>query len=141
MVVLFAAVLGVLAYNYWSGGKRQVKPYQRKVFDFSVTWRCLDCGHELTDRGAAEPRECPKCGQPHMYICIRHSCPTHGVFPVAFEYSPDGEPLRVKVADTEWVPYLDEEYNINARCPKCGQSLMVAETARPAPPERDSDTP
>ncbi len=141
LVVLCVAVIGVLAYNYWFAGGRDVEPYKRQLFDFSVTWRCLDCGHELIDRGAVDPRECPKCGQPNMYVCFRHSCPRHGVFPVAFEYDQTGEPVRVKVAEGEWVPYLDEEYNINALCPKCGQSLMIAETAHPVPPERDSETP
>jgi predicted RNA-binding Zn-ribbon protein involved in translation (DUF1610 family) len=132
LVVICVAVLAVVGYNYWSGRARQVTPLTRTLLDFQVTWRCLECGHELEDRGAVGTRTCPQCGAAQMYVSIRHGCPQHGVFPVAFEYDEAGDPVRIKVADADWVPYLDEDYNINARCPKCGASMMPAEQVRPA---------
>ncbi len=137
--VLCIAVIGILGYNYWSAGAREVKPRTRTLFDFYVTWRCLNCGHELEDRGAVGTRTCPKCGRDEMYVSILHGCPAHGVFQVAYEYDEEtGDPVRIKIADGDWVPYMDEDYNINVLCPKCGRPMMPAEIARPAPPR---DTP
>jgi predicted RNA-binding Zn-ribbon protein involved in translation (DUF1610 family) len=135
------ALGGAVIYNYWSATRYDVKPRTRTLSDFYVTWRCVACGHELQDRGAVGPRTCPHCGKDEMYVCIRHACPVHGVFPVAFQYDDQQNPIRLKIADGDWVPYADDELNVNARCPRCGEFMMPAERARPAPPTEPPDQP
>jgi predicted RNA-binding Zn-ribbon protein involved in translation (DUF1610 family) len=141
LVVLCVALVGAIIYNYRSATRYDVEPYKRTLFDFYVTWRCLNCGHELQDRGAVGPRTCPKCGKDEMYVCIRHACPVHGVFPVAFQYDEEQNPIRLKIADGDWVPYADEDFTINTHCPRCGRIMLPAEAARPAPPAEQPDQP
>jgi predicted RNA-binding Zn-ribbon protein involved in translation (DUF1610 family) len=133
--IVLVALAGSVAYNFWHARRYDVKPVKRTLSDFIVTWRCLACGHTLSDRGGLEPRTCPQCGRTEMYISIRHACPTHGVFPVAFEYDETGEATRIKVADGDWVRAVDDEGNWNTRCPQCGAIMLPAETSRPAPRE------
>ena len=139
---LCLAIVIVLAFNYyrhWSKANPEIQ--SRTIYDFYITWRCIECGHELDDRGAQGTRPCPKCQTGEMYVCISHACPEHGAFPVYFLYdenSRHGDPSRIRVDDGEWVPYLDEDYNINVRCPRCGRELMPAELSRPAPKESPS---
>lgn len=141
LAVICVALGGALIYNYWSATRYDVKPWQRTRSDFYVTWRCLDCGHEIDDRGAVGPRTCPKCGQDAMYVCIRHACPAHGVFPVAFQYDENQEPILLKIADGDWVPYADENFTINTRCPRCGRVMLPAEASRRAPPAEEAGQP
>ena len=141
LCLVIVMVLGFNYYRYWSKGPPQAKT--RTIYDFYTTWRCVECGHEFEDRGAEGTRACPECGG-EMYVCILHGCPQHGAFPVYFLYdseSKHGDPSRIKVADGEWVAYLDEDYNISIRCPRCGRELMPAELSRPAPPAEDSQSP
>ncbi|MFQ5806946.1 MAG: hypothetical protein ACE5I3_10905 [Phycisphaerae bacterium] len=139
--VICVGLIGALIYNYWSATRYNVTPRSRTLFDFYVTWRCIDCGHTIDDRGAVGPRTCPECGQDQLYVCIRHACPVHGVFPVAFQYDKEQNPIRLKIADGDWVPYADDEFNVNARCPRCGEFMVPAERSRPAPPAEKSDQP
>jgi len=136
LALLCAALVGAVAYNLASARRHTARPYRRTLADFYVTWRCLACGHELEDRGAVGTRACPACGKQEMYVCIRHACPRHGVFPVAFEHDSAGDPVRVKVADGQWLPYTDEDMNINIRCPQCGEFMMPADRARPVQQQR-----
>jgi len=126
-------LLAASAYLTWSAGNKPVKPWKRTAFDFLVTWRCLECGYEEQGPAGVGPRTCPRCGKDQLYVCIRHVCPRHGVFPVAFQYDQEGNPVKLKVADGPWVPYADQDYNVNARCPRCGAFMMPSEAPRPAP--------
>ena len=139
--VICVALVGALIYNYWSARRYDVQPRTRTLFDFNVTWRCVACGHEIEDRGAVGPRTCPECGEDEMYVCIRHACPVHGVFPVAFQYDEGQNPIRLKIADGDWVPYADEDFTINTHCPRCGRIMLPAEAARPAPPADEPEQP
>jgi predicted RNA-binding Zn-ribbon protein involved in translation (DUF1610 family) len=144
-VILLGASCLALAFaltpNHGCSKEPEEKSPAPALFDFYVTWRCLDCGHELNDRGAPGPRTCPKCGKNEMYVCIRHACPVHGVFPVAFQYNERQKPIRIKVADGEWIPYSGHAGSINARCPRCGRLMMPSEVPRPAPPEEETGKP
>lgn len=131
--VVGIALVVAVGYNFWSAKQGEVTPHERTAADFVVTWRCLGCGHEEDGRGEARARTCPECGKEELYVCIRHACPRHGVFPVAFQYDEQFEPVRLKIADGDWVPYADEDENINTHCPRCDQIMLPAETARPAP--------
>lgn len=102
----------------------------RTAFDFIVTWRCLACGHAREDAAAVGPQTCEKCGKTESYASIRYACPTHGTFPVAFQYDARGRPAQIRVG-ADWVPYHDEEGNLNTRCPKCRAFMHPAETMRP----------
>ena len=136
-LMLTVAVLMLLAAGataWWSLRPEPVKVYRRTAFDFEVTWRCLECGFEQDARAGVGPRQCPRCGHETFYVCIRHACPRHGTFPVAFQYDQAGNPVQLKVADGPWVPYGDEEGNVNARCPRCGEFMMPAEAPRPLKP-------
>jgi predicted RNA-binding Zn-ribbon protein involved in translation (DUF1610 family) len=133
LAVICAALVVAIGYNVWLAQQNTVKPYQRTAADFIVTWRCLACQHEQDGRADIGPHTCPKCGKDEMYVCIRHGCPQHGVFPVAFQYDDSMNPIRLKVAGESWVPYADEDFIINARCPRCGQVMLPAETPRAAP--------
>ncbi len=128
-----AAILILAGWIAFFSGRDRVKPHTRNAFDFVVTWRCLACGYEESARAGVGPRRCPQCNKNQLYVCIRHACPKHGVFPVAFQYDTQGNPIKLKVADGPWVPYADEDYNVNARCPRCGAFMMPVETPRPAP--------
>ena len=132
--VVCVALLGAIGYNVWLARQNTVEPYQRTAADFIVTWRCLACDHEQDGRADIGPHTCPECGKDEMYACIRHGCPQHGVFPVAFQYDDSLDPIQLKVADEPWVPYADEDLNINARCPRCGEFMLPAESPRSAPP-------
>lgn len=104
----------------------------RTAFDFIVTWRCLACGHSRDAAAAVGPQPCEKCSKIESYVSIRYACPTHGTVPVAFQYDERGRPAQIRVA-ADWVPYHDEEGNLNTRCPKCGAFMHPAETMRPRP--------
>ena len=133
--VVLAAAIG---YNFYFAQQNKVTPVKRTAADFIVTWRCLACQHEEDGRAEAGVRTCPKCGKEELYVCIRHSCPRHGAFPVAFQYDENFEPIKLKIGDGDWVPYADEDFNINSHCPKCGTIMMPAEMPRPAPKDSES---
>lgn len=137
LTLLLLAVGISLAFNYYRHWSKPLPRAQgRSLQDFMVTWRCESCGRQLDDRGAQGTRPCPDCGNP-MYVSIAHACPRHGAFPVLYlydEHGKHGDPTRIKVADGAWVAYLDENYNHNIRCPRCGHELMPAERPRPAAP-------
>jgi hypothetical protein len=133
--VICLGLVGAVGYNFWSSKQNEVKPYVRTVSDFIVTWRCLECGHSEDGRGETSVRTCPQCGKEALYVSIRHACPTHGVFPVAFKYDENFDPAQIKIGEGEWVPYADEDFNSNLLCPRCGKPMMPAETSRPAPRE------
>lgn len=131
LIVLLALVVllvGAVAYNLIEGRKYAVDVRPNSPFNLVVSWRCLECGHTLSDNAAVGPRECPKCGQAGMYVCIPHTCATHGAFPVAFQYTDEGEPVEVKVADGPWGPRLTEE-GINIYCPQCNARMIPTPAA------------
>jgi predicted RNA-binding Zn-ribbon protein involved in translation (DUF1610 family) len=125
--VVLVALVGSVSYTVIRSQRYNPKIRPNSPFRLVTTWRCLACGHTLEDNAAVGPRECPACGADQMYVSIKHACPTHGVFPVAFQYTEDGNPIEVKVADGPWVPRLTEEGGINIRCPECGAILLPAE--------------
>ena len=135
LALLCAAIAATLAYNLFRAYRTPAPRVQgRTIYDFYATWRCSVCGHQLDDRGAEGTRPCPQCGA-DMYICIPHACPQHGALPVLYLYdaeSKHGDPTRIRVADGAWIPYLDENYDINIRCPRCGRDMIPAERYRPA---------
>ncbi len=142
LCVAVAVALVFNYYKYWAKQPPQAKT--RTIYDFYTTWRCVECGHQLDDRGAEGTRPCPKCEVGEMYVCIPHGCPEHGTFPVYFLYddqSEHGDPSRIRVADGEWSSYLDDDYNINIRCPRCRRDLRPAQLSRPAPPVDESRLP
>ena len=127
------ALAFAIGYNFWSVAENTVEPVTRTAADFLVTWRCLDCGHEEDGRAEIGVHTCPECGKEEMYVCIRHSCPRHGVYPVAIQYDENFDPVKLKIGKGDWQPYADEDYNINTHCPKCDTIMVPAEAPRPLP--------
>lgn len=123
LLSVLVLLAGAVAYNIIESRKHVVKARPNSPFNLVVTWRCLACGETLSDNAAVGPRECPACQQMQMYVCIPHVCGRHGRFPVAFQYTAEGEPVEVKVADGPWVPRLTEE-GINIYCPECNRRLI-----------------
>ena len=136
LLTLCALIITALGYNYYQHWSKPAPSSKgRPLQSFITTWHCEKCGHELDDRGSTGTRPCPKCGG-NMYVQIRYACSKHGTFPVLFQYdaaSKSTDPAKIRVADGEWVPYADEDYNINIRCPRCGVEMMPAEKSRSAP--------
>ncbi len=131
VVVLIA--LGVsIGYQFMSEDQSTIVPVTRTPFDFTVTWRCLKCGHTLEDNAAVGPRVCPKCSANEMYVSIRFACPQHGAYNVAFQYDEQAHPTQIKIENADWVPVDNAEGLSNRVCPRCGQSLMPAEASRGA---------
>jgi predicted RNA-binding Zn-ribbon protein involved in translation (DUF1610 family) len=127
--IVLVVLLAGLGYSVLRNRQPAIKPKLRTAFDIAVTWRCLACGHTLTDNAAVGPRACPQCGKAELYVSIRHQCRNHGVFPVAFQYDENGRPTEVKVARGPWVPHTlehvesEDDPTYNVRCPKCGDVM------------------
>lgn len=122
--------VGVLVWSIRSQN-RPIEPLTRSTFDFVVTWRCLECGHTLTDNAGPGPRKCPQCKKDQLYASIQWACGAHGVQSVAFQYDDTGDPTQVKVGSGPWVPYTDAEGAYNIKCPTCGRPMVPAEGPRP----------
>jgi len=135
LVGVLLALAAVAVYSNVSYRRlSNLEPVTRKPSDFIVSWRCLACGQESEDNAGPGPKTCPKCGKSEFYTCIRFSCPSHGVFPVAFNYDQNGRPNKVKVGDGPWVPYIDEvSMTSGILCPTCHHSLAPAEAPRQRP--------
>jgi len=132
LVILLLAVAGVLAYQFTREDPSRIQPLTRSVSDFLVDWRCLECGHKMTDRAGGGPHVCPQCGRDAMYASIRWGCPQHGAVPVAFQYDARGQPTQVRVGAGDWAPHIDEDGAWNIHCPRCGVVMAPAETPRSA---------
>ena len=127
LAVVILALLGTVAYQLIRADSYRAAVRPTTAFTKIRTWRCVACGHTLREQGAVGPHRCPACGQDTLYVRINHSCPTHGVFPVAFQYDEDANPIQVKVADGPWGPYLTEEGGLNISCPVCQGGLIPLE--------------
>ncbi len=133
LAVVLLIALGVsIGYQYTAEDKSAIVPVTRTPFDFTVTWRCLNCGNTLEDNADVGPRVCPKCNADNMYVSFRFACPQHGVYNVAFQYDDKAQPTQIKIEKADWVPVDNAEGLSNRVCPRCGQSLMPAESARGA---------
>ncbi len=128
-------VVAALVYQLWSMTRPPIVPTARTTRDFVVDWRCLSCGHVIQDRAGPGPKKCPGCGKDGMYASLRWGCRAHGVQQVAFQYDEEGQPMRVKVGQADWVPAYGEQ-GWNIRCPNCGGAMDPAETPRPAESSR-----
>lgn len=124
LIVVLAALAVAIAYNIQSAREESIEPQSAKVFDFPVTWRCLECGHTLSDKGAAGVRKCPNCGAEAMYISSDWQCRRHGTFPVAFQYNEKGRPVRMKLDANDWQPAFDQDGIWQLRCPECGGGMQ-----------------
>ena len=135
LVILLVALVAWWGYHFWSARKSTIKPIARKTSDFLVDWRCLNCGHVITDRAGPGPKVCPQCQEPQMYASLQWAC--HGVHNVAFQYDKNGDPVQIKIGDGDWLPAFNEEGGWNILCPVCGNVMSPATPLRPAPRQED----
>ncbi|MCP4251315.1 MAG: hypothetical protein GY778_30130 [bacterium] len=131
--VLLAALVALIAYQVASPDPADIKPVTRRTSDFVVTWRCLACDRTVTDPAGPGPKTCPKCNRDELYASLRWSCPTHGVFDVAFQYDQDGKPTQVKLPKGVWIAALNEHGGWNMSCPQCDSGMDPAEKPRSKP--------
>lgn len=124
LIVVLAALGVAIGYNIKSAREESIEPRSAKVFDFVVTWRCLECGHTLSDKGATGVRKCSSCGEEAMYISSDWRCRKHGISSVAFQYNEKGRPVRLKIGAHDWEPAFDQDGIWQLRCPECGGSVQ-----------------
>jgi predicted RNA-binding Zn-ribbon protein involved in translation (DUF1610 family) len=131
LVVVLVGLACAIVYNVKAGREQQLQPRRVTAFDMNADWRCLECGHSLTDKAAVGPRPCPECGQETMYVTQQWGCLEHGVMSVAFQYDEKAKPAKVKVGNGDWVSALDEEGDVSLRCPVCGEPLVIPQALPP----------
>lgn len=133
-IAILAAVLillaGSLGYNLWRAHYYNVKPYQQKLGDLIVRWRCVECGHETEDAAGPGPKACPKCQKAGMYVHCAYLCPRHGTKQVALQYDQHDRIAQVKVENGPWVPAFDAEGREGTRCPECALPMAGVEGGR-----------